>query len=165
MAHAGVSAARNRGLAEATGDLIAFLDADDVWLPEKLEVQVGHMEERPELGYTLCNQRVALEPGTARPTWLPPARLDENAPCGGSCALVARRWAFDRVGGFDVARHTGEDLDWMVRAGEAGVPMAVVPRPLILRRVHDKNLTHSATQVEMLAVLRARLARRRGGGA
>jgi glycosyltransferase involved in cell wall biosynthesis len=163
MAHAGVSSARNRGLAEATGDIIAWLDVDDVWAPEKLEVQVGLLEERPELGYTLCNQRVVLEPGMPRPGWLPPPWMDDNAPCGGTCALVARAWAFERVGGFDPARHAGEDLDWMVRATEAGVAMAVVPRPLIVRRVHERNLTHSASQNEMLGALRGLIARRRGG--
>ena len=52
--NAGVCAARNRGVAESSGDVIAFLDADDIWHPEKLEKQLEKFAEDPEIGLVHC---------------------------------------------------------------------------------------------------------------
>ncbi len=55
--NAGVCAARNRGVAESSGDLIAFLDADDIWEPTKLEKQIAKFESDPEIGLVHCGMR------------------------------------------------------------------------------------------------------------
>ena len=162
--HGGVAAARNHGLGLARGELIAFLDADDVWTPDKLRVQIGFMRAQPELGYTITHQHLQLEPGVPRPRWVPPAELEADGPCFATASLAAWRWAFDRVGLFDPALRIAEDTDWIVRAGELGVKMAVVPHTLVMRRLHEANLssTREPTQKELLKVLRASILRRRG---
>jgi glycosyltransferase involved in cell wall biosynthesis len=163
--HAGVAAARNRGLDEARGELIAWLDADDVWTPDKLEIQVAEMEARPELGFTCTLQRMRLENGVARPHWVAPAELVADSRVVGTCSMVARAWAFARVGKFDPRLLLGEDTDWIVRAADLGVPMAVVERTLLERRVHEANLSlgRGAPRKEILQLLRASIARKRGG--
>jgi glycosyltransferase involved in cell wall biosynthesis len=164
MEHGGVAAARNRALAEAGGELVAFLDADDVWMPEKLEVQVGFMLAHPEVGVTFTHQVVTLEPGAPRPFWLAEADIGRELPVMGTCSLVARRETFARVGPFDVARRTSEDTDWIVRAIAAGVQLAMVPRPLLRRRIHGNNLSADGPlfRKELFALLRAHIARTRG---
>jgi glycosyltransferase involved in cell wall biosynthesis len=161
--HAGVAAARNRALAAAHGDFIAFLDADDLWTADKLEVQVGHMLEHPELGFTFTAQEVMLEPGVARPFWLRAADIGRPLPFIGTGSMVMRRSVFELVGSFDIARQSAEDTDWVVRAIAAAVPMALLPHPLLRRRIHGANLSADLPlhQRELFALLRAQIARRR----
>jgi glycosyltransferase involved in cell wall biosynthesis len=156
--HQGVAAARNRALDEATGDLIAFLDSDDCWTPDKLEVQVGAMLERPAAGFSVTHQQVTLEPGIAQPHWIAAG----ESLCCGTASLMVWRWAFDRVGRFDPARRLAEDTDWIVRALDLGMEMLVVPRPLLLRRIHGANLSCDRDPRDLFAVLRRSLQRKRG---
>src|SRR5436305_9045125 len=66
----GVSAARNAGLEVARGDLIAFIDHDDRWLPRKVERQVAYLEARSDVGYVLCWLRAFIAAGASRPAWI-----------------------------------------------------------------------------------------------
>ena len=67
----GVAAARNRGLAEARGDLLAFLDQDDAWPPGKLDTQVAFLAANPAVDFVLGAIAVLAEPGVAPPRWAP----------------------------------------------------------------------------------------------
>ena len=67
QANAGVSIARNRGLREATGDFVAFLDVDDRWHPAKLEIQMAALNRSPELGWSATNLEAVDESGNPRP--------------------------------------------------------------------------------------------------
>lgn len=114
-ANRGESATRNLGLREGKGDLFAFLDADDVWLPEKLERQVPLLLERPEAGWLYGNTEYWFEdsgrnfaPSLGLPpgTLVEPPRLltlflrrEAAVPC--TCGLLVRRAAVERTGGFD----------------------------------------------------------------
>ena len=161
--HAGVAAARNRGLDEARGELIAWLDADDLWMPDKLAIQVALLDERPELDYVLGHQRYLVEPGVPIPAWIPDGDVTRETPLYGTCTMLVRATAFARVGRFDERRLIAEDSDWLARARDAGVLGTVVERALIQRRVHDRNLSSRYRSREaVFSVLRASIARKRG---
>ena len=166
----GVSDARNTGIAECRGDLIAFIDHDDVWEPHKLERQVAHLETHPEVGYVLCWLRVVIEPGFERPAWVKDEDLTRGYLAHGP-SLFVRRGAFETVGLFTSGLAIGEDADWIVRAQEAGVPCGVVAEPLIRYRLHGENATgdgsvnaHAVMHVLRLAVVRKRAAAPAGKG-
>jgi glycosyltransferase involved in cell wall biosynthesis len=121
----GMSASRNAGVRQARGTLVAFLDADDIWLPDKLEVQVALLEAHPTAAMVAGQTRIwyswaggdeaskdALRRVSEPPDVLyPPPRLlrqylTDRALTPATCGVLIRRDAVDRVGGFE-ERFTG----------------------------------------------------------
>lgn len=135
----GVAAARNAGIAASLGDFIALLDQDDVWLPGKISAQMDRLLADPVLDYALTTQQRFVEPGVEVPAWVRAGSLEK--PVGGfePSAAVIRRSAFTRIGLFDTRFIQGSDADWFFRAADAGLRFAVIPEPLLLRRVHTRN--------------------------
>jgi glycosyltransferase involved in cell wall biosynthesis len=162
----GVANAYNLGIATTTGDFVAFLSHDDLWTPDKLAVQVAHMERHPELQYTTARVRFFLEPGCAIPSGFRPELLDGDHVGTIMETLVARRSVFGVVGPFDPALATAEDVDWFARARDLGVAAAVVPQVLLRKRVHDTNLSITTTtnDRDILAALQRSIARKRERG-
>jgi len=162
QANAGRADARNAGIAASRGDLIGFLDHDDIWLPEKLSKQVELMEREPELGAVSCGVEVILEPGTPPPPWLTEhwARTSWRFV---PSAMLVRRSVFDRVGLFDRSYRVGEDSDWLLRARDAGLAMEVVAEVLYRYRIHHDNSLHQtrAHAQAMFRILRESMARKR----
>jgi glycosyltransferase involved in cell wall biosynthesis len=139
--HLGVSAARNAGIAAAGGEFIAFLDADDVWMPDKLTVQVGYLLAHPDVGFAFARQRFLFEQGVDAPRWYPQELLTQGHAGFVPSTLVARKAVFERAGGFDTALSHGEDTEWLLRAKDCGIPMGIVQETLLLRRVHSGNVS------------------------
>ena len=136
----GPAVARNRGLAIAQGEFISFLDPDDLWLPNKLAVQVEHLIEHPDVGLNVCRIENFLDPGVS----LPPGGGDvplmkEQINLG---TMLVRREVFSQVGDFDPGYSVADDLDWVTRAKDLGVPITILPDVLMRRRVHEANLSH-----------------------
>jgi glycosyltransferase involved in cell wall biosynthesis len=173
--NAGVAAARNAGLAAATGDLIALLDQDDLWEPRKLRLQLACLRERPEVGWVTCRTRWLLEPGTPMPPWARPEWFEEPQVSFVTSAMLVRREVFDSVGRFDESYVVGSDTDWMVRARDAGVDSVTLEEVLVYHRLHGANNSYDLemTSEETLRLIKSSLDRRRrsqsrtarGGGA
>lgn len=159
----GPAAARNTGLEHAQGELIAFLDADDLWLPGKLTLQVRYLQEHPDIRFVLTRQRVFLEPGIRKPAWVREELLANDSVAWLPSALVARKSLIIEIGGFDTRVQLNEDVEWFFRARERGVQVGVIPEILLHKRVHDRNAGYQARagRVELLDVIRTSIQRRR----
>jgi glycosyltransferase involved in cell wall biosynthesis len=152
--HQNVSGARNRGVAEARGALIAFLDQDDLWVPEKLRLQSRYLARHPEVGIVFGRLRNFLEPGEARPTVVTADhRPGEWTQIMLGVTLI-RREVFDLVGSFTAGRGVSSDFEWFARAKRAGVQFSVLPEVLLLRRLHGRNTSNDVGR-QQRALLRA----------
>lgn len=144
QARQGPAVARNAGVAASSGEFLAFLDHDDVWLPDKLTIQIGYLLHHPDVGCVLGRQELLLEPGVSPPAWLRPDRLFGDPGGIPFPSMVVRREAFDAVGPFDPTFRISEDTDWLIRCRRAGVRIEVLPHVVLRRRIHGSNLTHRA---------------------
>jgi len=150
----GVATARNRGVKEAKGDLVAFLDADDAWHPRKLEIQLKVFQRRPELGML----------GTGRLDWpnqpfpqLTEASMKEPFDVTLddliirnrflTSSILIRREVLNRVGEFDPSLHGPEDYDMWLRVAQVA-PIANLPLFLTGYRNIEGSLGKRAVSME-----------------
>ena len=141
----GPSAARNRGIMEAQGEIIAFLDSDDLWLPTKLERQVGLMERAGQhVPCCLCNATLRSENNEERSfavslldspyeegLWLNPAEVLASRFVFFNQAVAVRSWALKQAGGYDETLRLLEDWDIALRLAVLG-PWAFIQEPLAI---------------------------------
>lgn len=136
----GIAGARNAGIALAQGEFLAFLDSDDVWMPEKLAHQFAALDANPELeavfGHAEQFYDDAVDDEFRRRH---PIKV-QNAPATLSAAMLIHRAAFDRVGPFDPSVDYGVDVDWYLRANEVGLRTDVLTEIVYRRRLHENNV-------------------------
>lgn len=159
----GIGASRNRGIAEAGGELIAFLDADDVWSPGRLALQRTALEDDPALDIVAGHVRQFLSP-ELEPELRQRLRCPaEPLPGFSFGAMLMRRRAFERVGPVAVERPKAECVDWCMRARDAGVAIRMLPEIVLFRRLHDRNhgRLHRNGMSDYAHAIKASLDRRR----
>lgn len=166
QANAGTAAARNAGMRRARGEFVAFLDADDLWHPEKTARQLQRFRERPGLEVSFTWIQNFISPDTAgqgRPADEGMLRPVPGYVCP---TMLMRREVIDRVGWFDASLNHANEPDWILRAAELGVCMEILPDVLVRRRLHpgSRSSRHAgSSHDEYLRLLKARLDRRRAG--
>lgn len=141
----GPSIARNRGIALATGHVVAFLDSDDYWLPTKLERQLELMDKEESVVCCLCNCAVLYKDGSTTSTfqiarsvpacksglWLNPAEVLLTRFLLFSQAVAIRRDVLERIGYFDETLRFGEDYELPLRLALEG-PWAIIRDELVV---------------------------------
>jgi glycosyltransferase involved in cell wall biosynthesis len=166
----GAGAARNRGVQHAATDLIAFLDADDLWYPHLLESQVRLLAQQdgPDLVY--ANGRLIgdgplrgmLFMDTAPSIGEPTVEALLSLRCTVlTSSVVVQRTALIAAGLFDETLRRGQDFDMWLRVAAAGGRLSYTTEPLVYRRIHGMNLSGDRlTELERaVAVFRRLLAK------
>ena len=151
----GPSSARNLGIKESAGELIAFLDADDRWAPDKLARQVEHLRLHPKVGLVTGGEWQTDEAGRvewrldrkrAESTRIYPQILVENI-IGSPSLVMLRRKCFRRAGVFDEEIYLAQDWDLWIRVARE-YPVAVLGgEPLIYYRRHGASISSSGGSV------------------
>jgi glycosyltransferase involved in cell wall biosynthesis len=159
--HAGAGAARNTGLARCDEDVVAFLDADDVWLPAKLTLQLARLAEP---GVDAVFGRVENFVSPDREAALAAVAFERRALSGFvPSALVTTRAVCEQVGPFATGEALTDWVDWYLRLVDGGAGIAVVDEVVVRRRVHGDNQTmrEAGARTAYVRLVKASLDRRR----
>lgn len=155
--NSGSAVARNRGIREARGEFIAFLDADDIWLPEKIRAQIAYLQSHPDVALVYCdylewlpgvdaaeltserNRGLALDAvDDTQSGWLYPRLLTDCIVWTSS--VVARRSLLETIGDFDATLRRGQDYDYWLRASQA-TRIVKLARVMALYRIVDDSIS------------------------
>ncbi len=163
QANAGPAAARNAGVARATGDLLAFLDADCVWYPGKLERQLAWHERDDTVDYSFTELEERIADGAETPWWSLHRQPESPTHKVSVPSLAIRRSAFDALGGFNETLRAGEDADFLARANASPFREARIAEVLGASVLHGANLSANRDRiaVDLPRALHAALRERR----
>ena len=159
----GVGSARNRGIKLARCNFIAHLDHDDLWEKHKLWVQLEAFQKNNDLEIVGCLMKSfyssELSPEEKEKVFCP---LDPM-PSFSASAILVKKNAYHRIGFYMEGINKSSDLDWFIRAREAGIKEKMINKVLCYRRIHKSNtgLRNPDILKEKLCLLRAKIQRQR----
>lgn len=158
---AGPAEARNVGIRNASADLLAFIDVDDLWPANRLSVMVDRLMETPAIDVVLgYSQLLRRDPASGEYHYV--GNPAESFPYYIGSGLY-RRTAFETADLFDRRLRFGEDGDWFFRAKDLGLQIERLDQVTLLVRRHDRNMTRGRTAAELnpLLVFKNKIERRR----
>jgi glycosyltransferase involved in cell wall biosynthesis len=161
--HEGCQSALNRGVTSAVGEVFAFLDADDLWVPNKLQVQMSAHQEYPEMDMIFGHVRQFFTPDLdedSRKRLLIPTEMLPGY-CAG--AMLITRNSFFKAGLFDSPTERGPFISWYAKAQQNGLTGIMLPDIVLLRRIHNANmgLMGAGSKKDFTHILKDVLDRRR----
>ena len=139
----GASFARNTGIAHAQGQFLAFLDSDDLWLPEKLAVQMNEIQSLPRGSIVFSQYSEFFNEQQAVRRTLSGGPLNLSV-----ITMLIRTEDFRSIGSFDESLQVGEFLEWYARATNSGMTISKHDTVLSLRRIHPGNSVANARQAK-----------------
>lgn len=143
----GVAAARNFGIHIASGEWLAFLDADDLLLPTKLEKQLTFHLKNPNAKLSTTRQIFKFEANYDLPHYLAGRDLSIPQVNIGTATLMFHRELVATVGDFNLKLKVGEYLDWIKRADKMGYQRVMLDEPLLIRRLHTLNTSYLENKI------------------
>ncbi|MGN0202279.1 MAG: glycosyltransferase family 2 protein [Candidatus Cryptobacteroides sp.] len=142
----GAAYSRNDGIRFSRGSMLTFCDADDEWLPGKLQAQVSFMEAHPETDIVFVRNDNVLDDDTAATRQLL-GMADDDRQCHFFAAMV-RRSVFDKAGLLDDSMRVREDTEWLVRAMTSGARWHTLEDTLYLRHLRESGVSSSVSLEE-----------------
>ena len=154
QANAGPSRARMRGLEAATGGFVAFLDSDDLWLPEKLDLQMERLAICSEAQLCTCLIKNFWAPELAEEADRLRDTVHSQARLASWQGVLARREVFELVGGMDAEVPQNDAREWLHRAQGMNIVIEHIDQVLVRRRVHQNNWSRKRARLEPTLMLR-----------
>lgn len=160
----GPAAAQNHGIRLAQGNYLAFIDADDIWEPNKLSLQTEILNEEPDIDMVFGYMQQFHSPELSyeqRQRLICPAKKQAALLAVGLCI---RRTAFEKVGPFNPKWRKGHFIDWLARAQEMGLRYQVPEQLVFRRRLHMNNISNlnAKNNLDYVRLLKEKLDRQRG---
>ncbi|MDH7445525.1 glycosyltransferase family 2 protein [Aquimarina sp. 2201CG14-23] len=160
----GLSSAMNTGFTAAKGAFIASVDADDLWLPKKISLQMELFQADPSLDMVFCHIEQFLCPKikeSEQRFFIP--EQSKVLPGYTSIAMLIKKTSFFQVGLFNEAYKFGDFIEWYSRAKDLNLKQSVHTDILALRRIHKSNMSSDqpAAQRNYMEIIKERLARQR----
>ncbi|WP_025742448.1 glycosyltransferase [Aquimarina pacifica] len=150
--NAGVAAARNLGIKMAQGNLIAFIDQDDIWTHTSLADRLICFTKNQDHNIVIGKQQWFLDGLDEIPKWVKPEQVNQNLDgylLG--CALIDKR-LFSNYGDFDISFRFSSDFDWFFRIKDAGISFFQTDAIVLKKRIHATNESrHAAASLKELS--------------
>ncbi len=160
----GIAASRNLGISMAKGNFISFLDADDLWIKEKLQIQKERLAADPAIDIIFGMVKHFYSPDTDeefKKSVRCPSEPSKGLHAG---TMLIKKSTFLEVGYFSTDYKTGEFIEWCARTREKNLKVHIVPEILLKRRIHNNNYTliNKHLKNDYAKIVRDMLLRRKG---